>query len=51
MRSREDLGKKGCVHQISAIKILVQKYLRVEKLYTIFMDLEIAYDTVDREAF
>ncbi len=42
---------KSCVDQIFAIKMLVEEYLgKGKKLYAAFMDLEIAYDRVDREA-
>ena len=42
---------KGCDDQIFALKIMVEEYLgKVEKLYAAFMDLEKAYDRVDREA-
>ncbi len=43
---------RGCVDQIFAIKRLVEEYLgKDKKLYAAFMDLEKAYDRVDREAF
>ncbi len=42
---------KSCVDQIFAIKMLGEDYLgRDKKLYAFFMDLEKAYDRVDREA-
>ena len=42
---------RGCVDQIFAVKNLCEKYLEKEKeLYIAFMDLEKAYDRVDREA-
>ncbi len=41
---------KSCVDQIFAIKMLVREYLGKGKLYAAFMDLEKAYDRVDREA-
>lgn len=42
---------KGCVHKIFAIKMIVEEYLgKGRKLYAAFMDLEKAYDRVDREA-
>ncbi len=43
--------RRGCIDQIFAIKRLVEEYLgRDKKLYAAFMDLEKAYDQVDREA-
>ncbi len=43
---------KGCVDQIFAIKILVEAYLgKDEKLYATLIDLEKAYDKIDREVF
>ncbi len=42
---------RGCVDQIFAMKRLVEEYLgKVKKLYAAFMDLEKAYDRVNREA-
>lgn len=42
---------RGCVDQIFAIKTVVEEYLgKGKKLYAAFMDLEKAYDKVDREA-
>ena len=42
---------KECVDQIFAIKMMVKEYLgKDEKLYTTFIDLEIAYNNVDRRA-
>ncbi len=42
---------RGCVDQIFAMKRLVEEYLGKNKmLYAAFMDLEKAYDRVDREA-
>ena len=42
---------KGCVDQIFAIRMIVEEYLaKGRKLYAAFMDLEKAYDRVDREA-
>ncbi len=42
---------RGCVDQIFTMKRLVEEYLRKDKkLYAAFMDLERAYDRVDREA-
>ena len=42
---------KRCVDQIFAIKVMVEEYLgKNEKLYASFMDLEKAYDRVDKEA-
>ena len=42
---------RGCVDQIFALKMVVEEYLRKgRKLYAAFMDLEKAYDRVDREA-
>ncbi len=41
---------RGCVDQIFAGKILVEKYLEKDrKLFVAFMDLEKAYDRVDRK--
>ncbi len=41
---------RGCVDQIFAVKILVEKYLEKDrKLSAAFMDLEKAYDRVDRK--
>ncbi len=41
---------KGCVGQVIAVKMLVEEYLgKDEKLNTILMDLEKAYDRVDRK--
>ncbi len=42
---------RGCVDQIFAMKRLVEEYLEKDKkLYAAFMDLEEAYDRVNREA-
>ncbi len=42
---------RGCVDQIFVMKMLVEEYLgKDKKLYGAFMDLEKAYDRVDREA-
>ncbi len=42
---------RGCVDQIFALKRLVEGYLgKDKKLFAAFMDLEKAYDRVDREA-
>ncbi len=42
---------RGCVDQIFAMKMLVEEYLgKAKKLYAAFMDLEKAYNRVDREA-
>ncbi len=42
---------RGCVDQIFHVKRLVEEYLgKDKKLYAAFMDLEKAYDRVDREA-
>ncbi len=42
---------RGCVDQIFAMKRLMEGYLgKDKKLYAAFMDLEKAYDRVDREA-
>ncbi len=50
MRKRV-LGKvKSCVCQIFAAKMLVEEYLKKDKLYAAFMDLVTAYNRVDREA-
>ncbi len=41
---------KGCIDQIFAVKILVEKCLEKDrKLFAAFMDLEKAYDRVDRK--
>ncbi len=42
---------RGCVDQIFAVKILVEKYYleKDRKLFAAFMDLEKAYDRVDRK--
>ncbi len=41
---------RGCVDQIFAVKILVEKYLEKDrKLFAAFMDLEKAYDRIDRK--
>ncbi len=41
---------RGCIDQIFAIKILVEKYLvKDRKLFAAFMDLENTYDRVDRK--
>ncbi len=40
----------GCVDQIFAMEVLVGEYLgRARKLFSAFMDLEKAYDRVNRE--
>ncbi len=42
---------RGCVDQVFAMKRLVEEYLgKGKKLYAAFMDLEKAYDRVNREA-
>ncbi len=42
---------RGCVDQIFAMKMLVEEYLgKVKKLYATYMNLEKAYNKVDREA-
>ncbi len=42
---------RGCVDQIFAMMMLVEEYLgKDKKLYAAFMDLEKAYDRIDREA-
>lgn len=42
---------RGCVDQIFTVKLLAEKYIqRRKKLYAVFMDLEKAYDRVDRKA-
>ncbi len=42
---------RGCVDQIFAMKCLVEEYLgKGKKMYAAFIDLEKAYDRVDREA-
>ncbi len=41
---------RGCMNKIFAVKILVEKYLEKDrKLFAAFMDLEKAYDRVDRK--
>ncbi len=41
---------RGCVDQIFAVKILVEKYQEKDrKLFAAFRVLEKAYDTVDRK--
>ncbi len=41
---------RGCIEQIFAVKILVENYLENDrKLFAAFMDLEKAYDRVDRK--
>ncbi len=41
---------RGCVDQIFALKILVEKYQEKErKLFAAFTDLEKAYDRIDRK--
>ncbi len=41
---------RGCVNQIFAVKILVEKYLEKDrKLFAAVMDLEKAYDRVDKK--
>ncbi len=41
---------RGCVDQMFAVKILVEKYLEEDrKLFATFLDLENAYDRVDRK--
>ncbi|WP_435362532.1 reverse transcriptase domain-containing protein, partial [Klebsiella pneumoniae] len=41
---------KGCVDQIFVMRNIVEKHLeRGKKVYAAFMDLEKAYDRVDRE--
>ncbi len=40
---------RGCVNQIFAVKILVENYLEKDrKLFAAFMNLEKAYNRVDR---
>ncbi len=42
---------RGCVNQVFARKRLVKEYLGQDrKLYAAFLDLEKAYDRVDKEA-
>ncbi len=42
---------RGCVDQIFAMKRLMEEYLgKARKLYAAFIDLEKAYNRVDREA-
>ncbi len=41
---------RGCMNQIFAVKILMEKYLEKDrKLFAAFMDLEKAYNRVDRK--
>ncbi len=41
---------RGCIDQIFAVKILVEKYLEKDrKLFAAFVDMEKAYDRVDRK--
>ena len=42
---------RGCVDQVFALKNVCEKYLEKQMdLYVAFMDLEKAYDRVDRDA-
>ncbi len=42
---------RGCINQIFAVKILVEKYLEKDRnLFAAFMDLEKDYDRVDRKS-
>ena len=42
---------RGCVDQLHAVRQLFEKFLGKEKdLFWFFMDLEKAYDRVDRDA-
>ena len=42
---------RGCVDQVFALRSIVEKYLEKKReVYVAFMDLEKAYDRVDREA-
>ena len=42
---------RGCADQIFTVRCLSEKYLEKHKdIYVAFMDLEKAYDRVDREA-
>ena len=44
-------GGRGCIDQIFSVRQVVEKYLEKDrKLYIAFMDLEKAYDRVDRGA-
>lgn len=46
------LGKRGYVNQISAIKIIVEKYLeKSRKLSAASTDLEQAYGQVEKKGF
>ena len=48
MKSREG---KGCIDQIFVVRQICEKYLGVNKeVYMAFMDLEKAYDRIDRDA-
>lgn len=39
---------RGCVDQTFTVKLLAEKYIEKKKLYAASMDLEKAYDRVDR---
>lgn len=50
MKNRVREGR-GCVDQIHTVSLLAEKYIgKRRKLYAAFMDLEKAYDAVDRKA-
>ncbi len=41
---------RGCIDQIFAVKILVEKYIEKDrKLFAAFKDFEMAYDRFDRK--
>lgn len=41
---------RGCADQIFALQMLIEKYIEKDrKLFVVFMDLERAYDKVDRK--
>ncbi len=41
---------RGCIDQVFAVKVLVEKYLwKDRKMFAAFMDLQKAYDRVDRK--
>lgn len=49
--SKGDFGReKGCMDQVFASKIMVEKYMgKDRKLYAAFLDMEKAYERVDRK--
>ena len=57
--TKEQLGEeqggfrrgRGCVDQVFALRTIIEKYLETKKdVFIAFMDLEKAYDRVDRGA-